>query len=60
MDNRNWEKGISAPIPTNKYERFKEKLIEYSPKYSERNLMLFVLARATIQIKSHQIKEMHL
>ena len=47
MDNRNWEKGISAPIPTNKYERFKEKLIEYSPKYSERNLMLFVLARAT-------------
>ncbi|NFH81709.1 integrase [Clostridium botulinum] len=43
----NWEKGTAAPIPENKYEQFKEELIEYSKKYEDRNLMLFVLARAT-------------
>lgn len=44
---RDWEKGTAAPIPQNKYERFKEALIEYSKRYSERNLILFILARAT-------------
>lgn len=44
---RSWEKGTAAPIPKNKYFRFKEKLVEYSKRYAERNLMLFVLARAT-------------
>lgn len=44
---RNWEKGTAAPIPQNKYQRFKDKLVEYNPRYSERNLMLFILARAT-------------
>lgn len=44
---RNWEKGTSAPIPLAKYERFKETLIEYSEKNAERNLMLFILGRAT-------------
>lgn len=44
---RNWEKGTALPIPNNKYERFKETLSECSKKYSERNLILFVLARAT-------------
>ena len=44
---RDWEKGTASPIPDNKYERFKEELVESSPKYSDRNLMLFLLARAT-------------
>lgn len=43
----NWEKGTAAPIPQNKYERFKEQLIEHSKKYADRNLNLFILARAT-------------
>lgn len=44
---RDWEKGTAEPIPPNKYERFKEELIAYSKKHSERNKMLFILARAT-------------
>lgn len=44
---RDWEKGVANPIPDNKYERFKEKLVELSKEYPERNLMLFLLARAT-------------
>lgn len=44
---RDWEKGTANPIPDNKYIRFKEELVLYSKKYSERNLMLFILARAT-------------
>ncbi len=44
---RNWEKGTAAPIPSKKYEKFKETLAESSKKYSDRNVMLFVLARAT-------------
>lgn len=44
---REWEKGTANSIPDNKYERYKEKLVEISEKYSERNLMLFLLARAT-------------
>lgn len=44
---RDWEKGTANPIPSNKYIRFKEELILYSKKYAERNLMLFILARAT-------------
>ena len=44
---RDWEKGIAAPIPDNKYVRFKETLKEHSKQYAERNLMLFLLARAT-------------
>lgn len=44
---REWEKGVANPIPDNKYERFKEKLVELSEEYPERNLMLFILARAT-------------
>lgn len=44
---RGWEKGISSPIPMQKYEKFKEKLIEYSEKNKERNLMLFILGRTT-------------
>ena len=44
---REWEKGVANPIPDNKYERFKEKLVEISEEYPERNLMLFILARAT-------------
>lgn len=47
MSDRNWEKGTAAPIPQNKYSRFKEKLSEYSQKYSDRNVTLFILARAT-------------
>lgn len=44
---RNWEKGTAIPIPDNKYERFKEELFESSSKFADRNLMLFLLARAT-------------
>ena len=44
---RNWEKGTSNPIPSNKYERFKELLVEHSKKTSERDLMLFILGSAT-------------
>jgi len=44
---RAWEKGTAAPIPDNKYKRFKEALIEHSDKYAERNIILFLLARAT-------------
>ena len=44
---REWEKGTAEPIPFNKYEKFKEKLAAYSSRYQERNLMLFILARAT-------------
>jgi site-specific recombinase XerD len=44
---RDWEKGVSNPIPDNKYERFKEALAEHSKKFAKRNVMLFVLARAT-------------
>ena len=44
---REWEKGSANPIPDNKYERYKEKLVELSKEYPERNLMLFLLARAT-------------
>ena len=44
---RDWEKGTVAPIPPNKYEKFKEELSSYSKRYSERNVMLFILARAT-------------
>ena len=44
---RDWEKGTAAPIPDNKYEKFKEELKEYSKKYSDRNFTLFMLARAT-------------
>lgn len=47
MSERNWEKGTAAPIPKSKYLRFKETLAEYSAKYSDRNVTLFVLARAT-------------
>ena len=47
MSNRNWEKGTAAPIPQSKYLRFKETLSEYSHKYSDRNVTLFILARAT-------------
>lgn len=44
---RDWEKGTSSPIPFQKYEKFKEKLIEYSDRNKERNLMLFILGRST-------------
>ena len=44
---RTWEKGSANPIPDSKYERYKEKLVELSIEYPERNLMLFLLARAT-------------
>lgn len=44
---RDWEKGTAAPIPDNKYEKFKEELKDYSKKYSDRNFTLFMLARAT-------------
>lgn len=44
---RDWEKGVSSPIPMQKYEKFKETLCEYSPKNKERNLMLFLLGRST-------------
>ncbi|KAI3344497.1 integrase [Clostridium botulinum] len=44
---RNWEKGTALPIPDNKYKRFKESLIEHSKKYADRNITLFLLARAT-------------
>ena len=44
---RCWEKGSANPIPDSKYERYKEKLVELSKEYPERNLMLFLLARAT-------------
>lgn len=44
---RDWEKGTSNPIPKAKYEKFKEKLAEYSEKYKERNVMLFILGIAT-------------
>ena len=44
---REWEKGSANPIPDSKYERYKEKLVELSKEYHERNLMLFLLARAT-------------
>ena len=43
MKIRDWEKGTSSPIPMQKYERFKEKLVEYSDRNKERNLMLFIL-----------------
>lgn len=46
MDNRG-EKVPSNPIPERKYEQFKYRLEEFSPKYAERNLMLFYLAIAT-------------
>ena len=44
---RDWEKGTSSPIPPSKYEKFKEKLVEYSESNKERNLMLFILGRTT-------------
>ena len=47
MKKRDWEKGSANPIPDSKYERYKEKLVELSIEYPERNLMLFLLARAT-------------
>lgn len=47
MNIRDWEKGVSSPIPFAKYEKFKEKLIEFSDKNKERNLMLFILGRST-------------
>lgn len=43
----NWEKGTSSPIPFQKYEKFKETLIEYSDRNKDRNLMLFILGRTT-------------
>lgn len=64
MSKRDWEKGTSNPIPPNKYERFKEKLSEHSDKTSERDVMLFVLARATgyrmgdlVELTIGQLKE---
>ena len=64
MSKRDWEKGTSNPIPPNKYERFKEKLAEHSQKTSERDVMLFVLARATgyrmgdlVELTIGQLKE---
>lgn len=47
MRRRDWEKGVSSPIPFTKYEKFKETLIEYSDRNKERNLMLFILGRST-------------
>ncbi|AYE35680.1 tyrosine-type recombinase/integrase [Clostridium septicum] len=47
MSKRNWEKGTAQPIPNSKYTRFKETLREHSEVNSERNIMLFILARAT-------------
>jgi len=44
---RDWEKGTSSPIPQQKYEKFKEKLTEFSERNKERNLMLFILGRTT-------------
>ncbi|GCD13301.1 tyrosine-type recombinase/integrase [Clostridium tagluense] len=44
---RDWEKGVSNPIPSQKYEKFKEKLAEYSDRNKERNIMLFILGRTT-------------
>jgi integrase len=44
---RNWEKGTAIPIPDSKYEKFKEEIKESSKKYSDRNFILFILARAT-------------
>lgn len=46
-EERKWEKGTSNPIPFDKYDKFKETLAEHSEKNRERNLMLFILARAT-------------
>lgn len=43
----NWEKGTSSPIPFQKYEKFKETLVEYSDRNKDRNLMLFILGRTT-------------
>ena len=34
---RGWEKGSANPIPDSKYERYKEKLVELSKEYPERN-----------------------
>lgn len=47
MKVRDWEKGVSSPIPMHKYEKFKETLCEYSDRNKERNLMLFILGRST-------------
>lgn len=47
MKIRDWEKGISSPIPFSKYEKFKETLAEYSDKNKDRNLMIFILGRST-------------
>ena len=44
---RDWEKGTSNPIPPQKYDKFKEKLAEYSERNKERNIMLFLLGIAT-------------
>lgn len=44
---RDWEKGTSNPIPPQKYDKFKEKLSEYSERNKERNIMLFLLGIAT-------------
>lgn len=61
---RVWEKGTANPIPDNKYERFKEKLVELSKRYADRNLTLFLLARATgyrmqdlVELNIGQIKD---
>ena len=35
---RCWEKGSANPIPDSKYERYKEKLVELSKEYPERNM----------------------
>lgn len=47
MQVRKWEKGVSSPIPMQKYEKFKETLCEYSYRNKDRNLMLFILGRST-------------
>lgn len=47
MRARDWEKGKASPIPINKYDRFKESLVESSDKYADRNSMLFILGVAT-------------
>lgn len=61
---RAWEKGTANPIPDNRYERFKEKLVELSKRYADRNLTLFLLARATgyrmqdlVELNIGQIKD---
>lgn len=46
-EKRAWEKGTSSPIPDRKYKNFKEKIAEDGNRYSDRNLMLFLLGRAT-------------